>query len=116
MADKSKTGKQGEDQATDFLENKGFTVMARNYRYRHAEIDLIVQKENWLIFVEVKTRSSDAFGEPETFVDYKKGRKIMEAAEEYIHANDWHGHIRFDIISVKLCNPPEIRHFEDAIN
>ena len=116
MADKNKIGKQGEDQATDFLENRGFTVMARNYRYKHAEIDLIVQKDNWLIFVEVKTRSSDAFGEPETFVDYKKGRKIMEAAEEYIHTNDWHGHIRFDIISVKLGSDPEIRHFEDAIN
>lgn len=116
MADKNKIGKQGEDQAASFLEKRGFKIMARNYRYKHAEIDLIVQQDNWLIFVEVKTRSSDAFGEPETFVDYKKGRKIMEAAEEYIHATDWHGHIRFDIISVKLGSAPEIRHFEDAIN
>jgi putative endonuclease len=116
MSDKIQIGKQGEDLAADFLQRKGFTVVARNYRHRHAEIDLIVQKEDWLIFVEVKTRSSSAFGEPESFVDWKKGRKIMEGAEEYIFSTDWHGHIRFDIISVKLGNPPEVVHFEDAIN
>jgi putative endonuclease len=116
MSDKAAIGKKGEDLAAAYLEEKGYRVVARNYRHKHAEIDLIVQKENWLLFVEVKARSSSAFGEPESFVDFKKGRKIFEAAEEYIFANDWHGHIRFDIISVKLGNPPEIRHFEDAIN
>jgi putative endonuclease len=110
------TGKQGEDLAARFLEHKGFSVVTRNYRYKHAEIDLIVRKDDWTIFVEVKTRSSNAFGEPETFVDWKKGRKIMEAAEEYIFSTNWHGHIRFDIVSVKLGNPPEIVHFEDAMN
>ena len=109
-------GKQGEDLAASFLEQKGFAVVARNYRYKHAEIDLIVQRDNWTIFVEVKTRSSNAFGEPESFVDWKKGRKIMEAAEEYIFSTNWQGHIRFDIISVKLGKFPEIVHFEDAIN
>ncbi|MCU0397908.1 MAG: YraN family protein [Cyclobacteriaceae bacterium] len=116
MSDKIRIGKQGEDLAAKFLEQKGFRVLMRNYRYKHAEIDLIVQKENWLIFVEVKARSSTAFGQPETFVDLKKGRKIMEAADEYIYSTRWQGHIRFDIISVKLGEPPEITHFEDAIN
>jgi putative endonuclease len=116
VSDKIKIGKQGEDLAADFLVQKGFDVVARNYRHKHAEIDLIVRKDDWLIFVEVKTRSSTAFGEPESFVDWKKGRKIMEAAEEYIFANDWHGHIRFDIIAVTLGHPPKIVHFEDAIN
>jgi putative endonuclease len=116
MSDKIRIGKQGEDLAAKFLEQKGFRVLMRNYRYKHAEIDLIVQKENWLIFVEVKARSSTAFGQPETFVDLKKRRKIMEAADEYIYSTRWQGHIRFDIISVKLGEPPEITHFEDAIN
>jgi putative endonuclease len=116
MKDKQSIGKQGEEMAARFLEAQGFQVVARNYRYKHAEIDLIVKKDDWLIFVEVKTRSSSDYGEPESFVDYKKGRKIMEAAEEYIFSNNWHGHIRFDIVSVKLTNPPEIRHFEDGIN
>jgi len=91
-------------------------VLERNYRFKHAEIDLIIKRENWIIFVEVKTRSSSSFGEPEEFVDSNKARKIFEAAEEYIYSNDWHGHIRFDIVSVKLGEEVEIRHFEDAIN
>jgi putative endonuclease len=116
MKSKIDIGRQGEELAAAYLEKTGFVIVARNYRYKHAEIDLIVQKDDWTIFVEVKARSSSAFGEPETFVDWKKGRKIMEAAEEFIFSNNWKGHIRFDIVSVKLGNPPEIRHFEDAIN
>ncbi|MCU0356246.1 MAG: YraN family protein [Cyclobacteriaceae bacterium] len=116
MSDKQTIGKMGEEMAARFMEEMGFQVVARNYRHKHAEIDLIVHRDNWLIFVEVKTRSSTTYGEPETFVDFKKGRKIMEAAEEYIFTTNWRGHIRFDIVSVKLGNPPEIRHFEDAIN
>lgn len=116
MKDKINTGKRGEDMAAEFLKEKGFAIVARNYRYKHAEIDLIVQKDNWIIFVEVKTRSSDSFGEPESFVDYRKSRKLFEAAEEYVFSTNWHGHIRFDIVSVKLGLTTEIMHFEDAIN
>lgn len=116
MTDKIKTGNKGEQLAADFLIQKGFQVVRRNYRFRNAEIDLIVKRDNWLIFVEVKTRSSTSFGHPEEFVGVRQTRKIFEAAEEYIYSNDWHGHIRFDIVSVKLTFPPEIVHFEDAIN
>ncbi len=101
--------------AAGFLEGKGFTIVARNYRHKHAEIDLIVQKGNWMIFVEVKTRASTAFGEPEAFVGKRQAQKIFEAAEEFIHSRNWHGHIRFDIVSVKTGEKPEITHFEDAI-
>jgi putative endonuclease len=116
MSDKIKTGNKGEKLAADFLQKKGFEVVARNYRFKKAEIDLIVKRENWMIFVEVKTRSSSAFGEPEEFVDEGKGYRIFEAAEEYIFSTDWRGHIRFDIISVKLGREVVIEHFEDAIN
>jgi putative endonuclease len=116
MSDKIKTGSKGENMAAIFLQEKGFEIVARNYRHKHAEIDLIAKRENWLIFVEVKTRSSDAFGQPEDFVDDFKARKIMEAAEEYIFSKNWLGHIRFDIVSVKMGAKPEIMHFEDAIN
>lgn len=116
MSEKIKTGTKGENLAAEYLEKQGFTVIARNYRHRRAEIDLIVKRENWIIFVEVKTRSSVSFGQPEEFVDYGKTKRIFEAAEEFIYANDWHGHIRFDIVSVKLGMEPEIMHFEDAIN
>jgi putative endonuclease len=116
MSDKIKTGTKGENLAADFLREKGFEIVARNYRFKHAEIDLIVRREDWIIFVEVKARSSSDFGEPEEFVDASKSRKIFEAAEEYIYSTDWHGHIRFDIISVKLGREVIIEHFEDAIN
>jgi putative endonuclease len=116
MSDKIKTGNKGEKLAAEYLENKGFEVVAKNYRFKKAEIDLIVKRDNWLIFVEVKTRSSIAFGQPEEFVDDKKGFRIFDAAEEYIFSNDWRGHIRFDIISVKLGGEVVIEHFEDAIN
>ena len=116
MTDKIKLGKEGEQLAANFLIACGFEVIHRNYRHSHAEIDLIVRREDWLIFVEVKTRSSSAFGEPEEAVTAKKIRMIYNAAEEYIYSIDWKGHVRFDIISIKLGNPPEIQHFEDAIN
>lgn len=116
MIDKIKLGKEGEGLAADFLVNHGFEIVSRNYRYRRAEIDLIAKRDDWLIFVEVKTRSSSAYGEPEEAVTAKKVRMLFDAAEEYIFAIDWHGHIRFDIVSVKVGAAPEILHFEDAIN
>jgi putative endonuclease len=116
MTDKIETGSIGEKLAAEFLAGKGFRVMAQNYRWGKAEIDLIVQRDDWLIFIEVKTRNSDAFGEPESFVSDLQRSMIYYAAEEYIFRKDWQGNIRFDIISVKPGTDPEIVHFEDAIN
>jgi putative endonuclease len=113
---KTAIGKKGEQLAAEFLMKKGFEIIARNYRHGRAEIDLIVRRDDWLIFVEVKARSSNDFGEPEEFVDVRKMNKLFEAAEEYIYSTDWHGHIRFDIVSVKLGKEPVIELFEDAIN
>ena len=115
MTDKIETGSIGENLAAEFLIGKGFQVVARNYRCRKAEIDLIVRREDWLIFVEVKTRNSNAYGYPETFVNDLQRRLIYDAAEEYIFSTDWQGHIRFDIVSVKPGKIPDIVHFEDAI-
>jgi len=116
MSDKIRTGNKGEDLAADFLLKKGYEIVARNYRYKHAEIDLIAKQNNVLVFVEVKTRSSTSFGEPEAFVDTKKAAKIFEGAEQYTYENNWNGNIRFDIISVNLGDGTEIVHFEDAIH
>ena len=116
MSDKIKTGNKGETLAAEFLVGKGFTILERNYRFNHGEIDLIVQRDNWVLFVEVKTRHSSLYGEPEDSVDRRKTNKIFEAAEEWIFSTDWRGHIRFDIISVKLGEVALIEHFEDAIN
>jgi putative endonuclease len=116
MSDKIKAGNNGENRAAEFLQGKGFEIVARNYRYKHAEIDLIARQENLLVFVEVKTRSSSSFGEPEAFVDKRKAAKIFEGAEQYMYENNWHGNIRFDIVSVKMEMKVEIVHFEDAFH
>ena len=116
MKNQIEIGQEGERLAAEFLVRKGFEVVVRNYRHRRAEIDLIVRRDDWLIFVEVKARSSTNYGHPEDFVGGLKISKIFEAAEEYIFATDWQGHVRFDVISVKLETVPVVEHFEDAIN
>jgi len=90
------------------------SVAERNYRYKRAEIDLIAQKDECIVFVEVKTRSSNAYGHPEEAVNEKKARKIVEGAEHYVQEKEWAGNIRFDIVAVSLGAEFEIRHFEDA--
>lgn len=115
MSDKIKRGKEGEDLAMTFLERKGFRVLSRNYRYKKSEIDLIVCRENWLVYVEVKTRASTAFGFPEDFVDHKKKKKIFEGALQHMTETAWEGNVRFDIVAVDLSGTlPSIHHIEDA--
>lgn len=115
MSDKIKKGKEGEDLAAKFLEGKGFEIVERNFRHKHNEIDLIVRKKNWLVFVEVKYRTSSAFGYPEDFVDYKKARNVVDAAVEYQYKINWKGNVRYDIVSVlEMYGQTEIKHFEDA--
>ncbi|CAN5184480.1 YraN family protein [soil metagenome] len=115
MKDKIKTGTDGEDLAATFLIEKGFKVLERNYRYKKSEIDLIVSRGNWLIFVEVKTRTSTAFGFPEEFVDYNKKLKILEGALEYMYVKNWQGNVRYDIVAVNIWgNRHDIKHIEDA--
>ena len=116
MSDKIEIGREGENLAAEFLKKKGWEIVSRNYRHGKAEIDLIVKRNDWTIFVEVKTRTSSTYGEPEAFVNEFKARKIYDAAEEFIFSTDWQGHVRFDVIAIKLGNPPQIEHFEDAIN
>ena len=115
MSDKIKKGKEGEDMAARFLIEKGFEIVERNYRYKRSEIDLIVKKDKWLVFVEVKLRSSDLYGYPEDFVDYKKAKNIIDGAEQYTYDNNWQGNVRYDIVSIRLLkDKTEIIQIEDA--
>lgn len=116
MSDKTETGRRGENLAAEFFVDNGYSVVARNFRYGKAEIDLIVKRDNWLLFVEVKTRSSVAYGEPEDFISDLQINRIFDAADEYIHRIDWKGNIRFDVVTVKLGDKVVVEHFEDAIN
>src|SRR6478609_7752895 len=115
MSDKIRKGKEGEELAAKFLAEKGSEIVERNYRHKRSEIDLIVRKTNWLVFVEVKFRTSDAFGFPEEFVDYKKVKNILAGAEEFTYQIDWRGNVRYDIVAVRsIDGKQEIKHIEDA--
>lgn len=109
-------GKFGEDLASVFLIRKGFTILDRNWRFSHAEIDIIAKYLDTLVFIEVKTRSSAEFGSPEEFISNKKMLLIQDAANEYMKKNHHNWAIRFDIISVivKPNGTELISHFEDA--
>jgi putative endonuclease len=107
-------GRKGEALAVEYLINKGFIILERNYRYGRLEIDIIGQIENTIVFVEVKTRRSKRYGYPEEAVDDKKTDHILSCADHFIYQNQWNGDIRFDIISVILTPQVLIEHIEDA--
>jgi putative endonuclease len=118
MAKHNRTGQIGEELATNFLVEKGFTILANNYRYQRAEIDIIAYKSTLLIFVEVKTRTTNQHGYPEEAITQKKIDLFLLAAEEFIHQLNWQHDIRFDVIAISGGNhlPFQIHHIEDAFH
>lgn len=101
--------------ASDYLIQNGYEILHANYRHGKAEIDLVIQKADLLVFVEVKYRSSVAFGFPEDFVKRHKQGMILLGADYYITEKNWLGDIRFDIVSIVDSNGKvEIEHFEDC--
>ncbi len=115
MAEHNELGKKGEELAIDFLIKKGYTIRDKNYRYLKAEVDIIAQKEDILVAVEVKTRSSREFGLPQDFVNQKKIKLLVMATDHYVISKDLDVNVRFDIIAiVHKNNTFEIEHIEDA--
>lgn len=112
---KQRIGKWGEDQACKYLEINKYKIIARNYRFEKAEIDIIASKDKALIFLEVKVRKNAQFGMPETFASQNQRRRIRRAADQFQFENRYHGFIRFDIVSI-LGKPEqfEILHLKDA--
>lgn len=109
-------GKNGEDLATAWLLARDYTILHRNWRHARLEIDIIAKKDEVLHFIEVKTRTSSRFGNPEDQVDKKKLRHMIDAGEEFIYQNKGWKKIRFDILAVKLFkdNDPEFFLIEDV--
>jgi len=112
-------GAIGEQTALKFLEVKGYKLVAKNFRFERAEIDLVVQDETrkLIVFVEVKTRKNKKFGEPEESVTQKKTEQICKSAEGFIlqHPEFTGYEKRFDIIAIILEGKSEsINHFENA--
>jgi len=107
-------GDKGEQLACYYLMEKGYQILESNYRYKRVEVDIIGLKDSTIVFVEVKVRSSNAYGYPEQAVTEDKANRIRTAAEYYMDERKWDKNIRFDIIAITLNPEVEIVHLEDA--
>lgn len=115
MAWHNDLGTEGEQLAVDHLLKKGYTIVERNYRFEKAEVDIIALQEDILAIVEVKTRSTTDFGNPQDFVNAKKIKLLVKAIDDYVVVNQLDVEVRFDIIAiVKQGNKTNIEHLEDA--
>ena len=110
-----KLGKDAEEFARKFLSDKGYTVLECNWRFHRYEIDIIGSIDNFIVFFEVKARSTDAFGEPEMSVTKKKRNFLITAADHYLKEKQVEQEARFDIISILKVNDNfSIKHLEGA--
>jgi len=115
MARHNELGKKGEQLAVDFLINNGYDIIERNYRFDKAEVDIIAQIKDTLAIIEVKTRSTTDFGNPQDFVKPKQIQNLVKAVDEYVIINELDIEVRFDIIAiVKQGKQYEIEHLKDA--
>jgi len=108
-------GKRGEQLACEFLKEKGYAILETNWRHEKDEVDIIAMDGQELVIVEVKTRSTDRYGEPSEEVDLRKENYLIRATEAYLEEKDLDLDSRFDIISI-ILNRQEVRieHIEDA--
>lgn len=116
MAEHTDFGKQAEQHAVEYLEGKGYRIVAKNFRYQKAEIDIIAEYENLLIIIEVKARANNLFIEPYEAVDKRKIKLIVSAADAFLRENPYESEVRFDIVSIIRGegNQLKIQHIENA--
>ena len=108
-------GKKGEQLAVDFLIKNGYDIVERNYHFDKAEVDIIAKQNDILAIIEVKTRSTRDFGNPQDFVKPKQIKNLVKAVDEYVTVNELDVEVRFDIIAiVNQNNKYDIEHIEDA--
>ncbi|MEX2144478.1 MAG: YraN family protein [Anaerolineales bacterium] len=112
-------GSWGEQRAAEFLEKLGYLILARNVRSEYGEIDLLARQGQVLVFVEVKARSSTAFGQPEEAITPLKQQRLLDCAQDYLQAHpEMDGDWRVDVVSIRRVQgeQPEILHFENALD
>lgn len=115
MAEHNELGKLGEDLAVQYLTDKGYEILERNWRNIHKEIDIIAKDGDDLVIVEVKARQTDEYGEPDIAVTKRKQRMLIAAANAYIARKGLDVETRFDIISIVFKDGEHvIEHIEDA--
>lgn len=115
MAKHNELGKEGEQAAICYLENKGYQIRHQNWRSGRKELDIVAEDQGELIIVEVKTRRNKLYGNPEDSIDEKKLRRIVASADAYVRTFSIDLPVRFDIISlVGEKSPLEIEHIKNA--
>jgi putative endonuclease len=95
-------GSRGETHAADYLEKQGYTLLERNWRFRHWEVDIIASKDRFLHFIEVKTRHSLRYGRPEESITRDKMNNLRNAAEEYQYQHPEWQYIQFDVLAITV--------------
>ncbi|MDT0690882.1 YraN family protein [Salegentibacter sp. F188] len=115
MAKHNLLGKKGEEMAAEFLQKNGYTIVARNFVYQKAEVDIIARKSNSLIAVEVKTRSTPDFGDPQEFIKKKQIQQLLKAVNYFAEEQELDLEVRFDVIAIiKNQAGTKIEHLKDA--
>jgi putative endonuclease len=108
-------GNWAEEKAVKFLIEKNYNILERNWRFKKYEVDIIAQCNKTMVFVEVKSRGTNAFGEPEMAVTRQKQKYLVAAADHYIREKNMEMESRFDIISILVINNNiTVKHLEDA--
>ncbi len=117
MAEHNDFGKFGEEIAIEHIKNSGYDILNTNWRFGADEVDIIAKDIDFLVFIEVKTRNSNYFGEPEVFVNRKKQQFLFRAANNYVQKYNIREEIRFDIISIVVnSKQKKINHIKDAFS
>jgi len=115
LAKHNKLGKDGELIAFMVLQRDGFAILETNWRFQKAEVDIIAQKDGFLIFIEVKTRGSKKFGNPSDSIDKKKISLYKDAVEGYLEQYPSELEVRFDVINIIIGkDETEIEHIPNA--
>lgn len=115
MAEHNKLGNDGEDMAAALLLNKGYEILAKNYRHQKAEVDIIALKDGILVAVEVKTRSTPEFGDPREFLKPAQIKRLVEAVDHFVNSRELDYEVRFDFVGIiKNKLGTRLEHIEDA--
>ena len=111
MSYTKQTGNKGEDLAAAWIQDKGYNIIERNWRFKHWEVDIIANKENKLHFFEIKTRTSALFGHPEESIGKRKMQSLLRAAEEYQYMHPQWKLLQFDVLSITILKNKPIEYF-----
>ena len=115
MAQHNQLGEKGENLAVLMLQKKGYTILNENWRSGRNEIDIVAKIGETIVFVEVKTRSTEFFGDPREAVSISKQKRLIQAANDYLEQEQLELEARFDVVSIVISSTEtKLDHLEDA--